>query len=79
MANIKSNEKRHIQDQKKRVQNHSEKSKLKTLIKKALNTKKQEDLNEAYSCIDSALSKGVIKKNKANRLKSRLTIAFNKK
>ncbi len=79
MANIKSNEKRHTQDQKKRVQNHSEKSKLKTLIKKALNTKKQEDLNEAYSCIDSALSKGIIKKNKANRLKSRLTIAFNKK
>ena len=46
---------------------------MKTLIKKAVTSKKEEDINEAYSCIDSALAKGVIKKNKANRLKSRLS------
>ncbi len=79
MANIKSNDKSHNQDEKARVLNHAQKSKMKTLIKKAIETKKVEDLNNAYSCIDSSLSKGIITKNKADRLKSRLTIQFNKK
>ncbi len=79
MANIKSNDKSHAQDEKARVLNHAQKSKMKTLIKKALETKKTEDLNEAISCIDSSCSKGIITKNKADRLKSRLTINFNKK
>ncbi len=73
MANIKSNEKSHRQDEKARLLNHSFESRMKTLIKKAVTSKKEEDINEAYSCIDSALAKGVIKKNKANRLKSRLS------
>lgn len=79
MANIKSNEKSHRQDEKARLLNHSFESKMKTLIKKAAASKKQEDVNEAYSCIDSALSKGIIKKNKADRLKSRLSKKVNKK
>lgn len=79
MANIKSNEKSHKQDQKARLLNHSFESKMKTLIKKAVSSKKTEDVNEAYSCIDSAITKGIIKKNKADRLKSRLAKKVNDK
>lgn len=74
MANIKANEKRHIQDEKRNLLNHMQMSALKTQIKKAQSTKKQEDLNKAYKMIDSALSKGIITKNKANRMKSRLSL-----
>lgn len=74
MANIKGNEKRHIQDEKRNLLNHMQMSALKTQIKKAQSTKKQEDLSKAYKMIDSALSKGIITKNKANRMKSRLSL-----
>ena len=36
------------------------------------------DICKSYKLIDNAVSKGVIHKNKAARLKSRLTIAANK-
>lgn len=74
MANIKGNEKRHIQDEKRNLLNHMQMSALKTQIKKAQSTKKQEELDKAYKMIDSALSKGIITKNKANRMKSRLSL-----
>ena len=48
MANIKANEKRHIQDEKRNLLNHMQMSALK--------------------------SKGIITKNKANRMKSRLSL-----
>lgn len=38
-----------------------------------------ENLNTAYSELDKAAKKGVIKKGKADRLKSRLTLFFAKK
>ena len=43
--------------------------KMKSSIKKALNTKKNK---EAVSLIDKAVKKKIIKKNKAARLKSKL-------
>lgn len=73
MANIKSNDKRHLQDEKRHLLNHMQMSRLKTQIKKTHKTKSKEDLAKAYSLIDSSLSKGIITKNKAKRLKSRLT------
>lgn len=73
MANIKSNDKRHLQDEKKHLLNHMQMSKLKTQIKKAQKSKSKEDLSKAYAIIDSSLSKGIITKNKANRLKARLS------
>ncbi len=73
MANIKSNEKNYKRDAKRKTQRHSQKSNLKTQVKKTRTNKKEEDLNVSYKKIDSAVSKGIIKKNKANRMKSRLT------
>lgn len=79
MANIKSNDKRHLQDEKRHLLNHIQMSKLKTQIKKAQKSKSKEDLAKAYSLIDSSLSKGIITKNKASRLASRLTAIVNGK
>lgn len=79
MANIKSNYKSHLQDEKKHLLNHMQMSKLKTQIKKAKATKSQDELKKAYKLIDSSCSKGVITKNKANRLKSRLVQFINGK
>lgn len=77
MANIQANIKRHNQDVKKHVQIHSQLSAMKTQIKKTQKTKSKKDLTLAYKIIDSSLSKGIIKKNKADRLKSRLALFVN--
>ena len=77
MANIQANIKRHNQDVKKHVQIHSQLSAMKTQIKKTQKTKSKKDLALAYKIIDSSLSKGIIKKNKADRLKSRLALFVN--
>lgn len=76
MANIKSNEKRLHQDKKKKLLNHSQKSELRTQIKKARLTQTKEDLSKSYKLIDKSVTKKIITKNKANRLKSRLTIGI---
>ncbi|MDE5545497.1 MAG: 30S ribosomal protein S20 [Malacoplasma sp.] len=78
MANIKSNIKRNKQNKARNVIVHSQKSAMKTQIKKTRNTKSDKDLNLAYKKIDSALSKGIIKQNKADRLKQRLALNNNK-
>lgn len=78
MANIQSNIKRHNQSKQRNVLVHSQNSKMKTLVKKAKNNKDKNSLSIAYATIDSNLSKGIITKNKANRLKSRLAIFVNK-
>lgn len=72
MANIKSNIKRRKQDDKKHLRNKSLKSEIKTLIKKALETKEQTDINNAVKIIDKAVTSGVFHKNKAARLKSKV-------
>ena len=74
MANIQSNVKRNLQSKERNLLVHSQISTMKTYIKKAQKTREKKDLDRAYSCIDSALAKGIIKQNKADRLKSRLAL-----
>ncbi|WP_303923434.1 30S ribosomal protein S20 [Ureaplasma parvum] len=76
MANIVSNEKTYRHTQKVRKENHAKMSKLRTIVKKTRSSNEQAQLNEAYKVIDTTASKGVIHKNKANRLKSRTAKAF---
>ena len=80
MANHKSAEKRVRQNAKRNEINRSNRSKLRTQIKKlrtalSATDKKQstELLNPTVSTIDKAVNKGLIHKNTAARYKSRLT------
>ena len=80
MANHKSAEKRVRQNEKRNEINRSNRSKLRTQIKKlrsalASADKKQSNdlLNPTVSLIDKAVNKGLIHKNTAARYKSRLT------
>ena len=80
MANHKSAEKRVRQNIKRNEINRSNRSKLRTQIKKlrsllTANDKNQsvELLNPTVSLIDKAVNKGLIHKNTAARYKSRLT------
>ena len=80
MANHKSAEKRVRQNVKRNEINRSNRSKLRTQIKKLRSAlvatdKKQSDelLNPTVSLIDKAVNKGLIHRNTAARYKSRLT------
>ncbi|MGH9949235.1 MAG: 30S ribosomal protein S20 [Pyrinomonadaceae bacterium] len=80
MANHKSAEKRVRQNAKRNEINRSNRSKLRTQIKKlrvavSASDKKlsTELLNPTVSVIDKAVNKGLIHKNTAARYKSRLT------
>ena len=80
MANHKSAEKRVRQTTKRNENNRSNRSKLRTQIKKlraavAASDKKEsgELLYPTVSLIDKAVNKGLIHKNTAARYKSRLT------
>ncbi|MEZ5424391.1 MAG: 30S ribosomal protein S20 [Pyrinomonadaceae bacterium] len=80
MANHKSAEKRVRQTTKRNAINRSNRSKLRTSIKKlraavAANDKAgaAELLTPTVSLIDKAVNKGIIHKNTAARYKSRLT------
>ncbi len=79
VANIKSAKKRAIQSETHRKHNIALKSTYRTYIKKvetAIATNKKEDalkaLKESVPVLDKVASKGIIHKNKAARLKSRL-------
>ncbi len=79
MANIKSAIKRARQNEKLREHNASERSKLRTFVKKVLKAVLSGDSNAAKDAyvsaqpvIDKAVNKGIIHKNKAARIKSRL-------
>lgn len=79
MPNIKSAKKRVLVIEKKRVQNHANLSEMKTAIKKVKQAidvndiaKAEELLPQAFSIIDSCVSKGIIHKNKAANQKSAL-------
>ena len=89
MAHSLSARKRARQSTKKKLYNQVVKSHIKTNLKKmrlmlAATDKPVGKENMAgeicktYKLIDNAVSKGVIHKNKAARLKSRMTIAANK-
>ena len=79
MANIASAKKRARQSEVRRQHNASHRSMLRTFMKKvdvAIESKDKEAAASAYQAtvpvIDSAVSKGLIHKNKAARHKSRL-------
>ena len=73
--------KRERQDKKRRQNNVSRMSELKTSIKKVLSTNDHKEAQEIYrdtvKQIDKAASKGLIKKNTASRRKSRITRHLN--
>ncbi len=78
MANIKSQIKRNLQNEKARLRNKAVRSELKTRVKAAVSTAEAgtensaEALRLAIKRIDKAAAKGVIHKNAAARKKSRL-------
>lgn len=85
MPNHKSAEKRVRQTEKRRDVNRSNRSNLRTQIKKlrsALTASdknlSQELLNPTVSSIDKAVNKGILHKNTAARYKSRLTAHVSK-
>ena len=80
MANIKSAIKRARQNDKLRQSNASARSMFRTFVKnvvKAIESKQQEEAKSAFAkaqpFIDKAAQKGLIHKNKASRIKSRLS------
>lgn len=80
MANIKSAIKRARQNIKLRQHNASARSMYRTFVKnviKAVEAGNKEDAQKAYAkaqpIIDKAAGKGLIHKNKASRIKSRLS------
>ena len=83
MANIKSQKKRNIQNEKRRVRNVAVRSELKTRIKGAAVAAEtgEEDAAEklelAQKRLDKAATKGIIHKNQAARRTSRLMKAAN--
>jgi len=84
MPNHKSAEKRVRQSEKRRVINRSNRTKVRTYIKKlrsALDSGSKQDvaeiLPEAISVIDKSVQKGVMHANAAARYKSRLTVQAN--
>lgn len=77
MANIRSAEKQRRQAEKAKVRNRGGKSRLKSALKKArtavaAGSTEAGVLSAGYSEIDKAVRRGIIKKNTANRYKSRL-------
>lgn len=85
MATHKSAIKRAKQSEKKRQRNRAAMSTMKTLIKKVFTSiggKETQDANsnlkEATSYIDKIADKGIIHKNKAGRIVSRLTTKVHK-
>ena len=84
MANIKSQKKRILTNEKRRLRNKAVRSEMKTRVKNAVDAAETgaEDspaqLRLAIKRIDMAAAKGVIHKNQAARRKSRLEKRINK-
>ncbi|GMO16323.1 MAG: hypothetical protein Ta2E_07510 [Mycoplasmoidaceae bacterium] len=78
MANIKANIKSVRKNKKRTIRNKIIISSLKNSIKQNRNNPNQEVISTLYKKSDSALAKGKISKNKANRIKSRAAILINK-
>ena len=78
MANIKSQKKRILTNEKRRIRNKGVRSELKTRVKRAETAAAEGADTDAFlriaiKRIDQAAAKGVMHKNAANRQKSRLT------
>ncbi len=85
MANIKSQKKRILTNEKARLRNKAIKSELKTFVRKtreAIAAGDGEGAQKAFEAasrkLDKAVSKGVIHKNQAANRKSKLAAAVNK-
>jgi small subunit ribosomal protein S20 len=76
MPNIKSAKKKLRQDKKREERNefseHTIKKTMK-MIAKVTGKKSDDEVKKAFSIIDKAAKKNIIHKNKASRLKSRVT------
>lgn len=77
MANIKSQKKRNLTNEKARIRNRALRSELRTAVKRVREAAEkgdkkiaQEKCNFAAKLLDKAVSKGVIKKNQAANRKS---------
>ncbi len=84
MANIKSQKKRNLTNEKRRQRNVAVRSHVKTLAKKADQAiganetdKAQSEVVSAIAAIDRACAKGVLHPNQAARRKSSLQRRFN--
>jgi len=82
MANIKSAEKRILQNEKRRQRNREHRSRMRSAIKKLRLSLEGGDVETSrsllpgtLSLIDATAQKGVIQRNTAARYKSRLTQA----
>lgn len=73
MPVTKSAKKKLRKDKKRTKANLAYKKAYKEAVKKLKKTKTKEMLTEAYSKIDKAAKRGVIHKNKAARLKSKVS------
>lgn len=82
MPHYKSAFKRLRQQEKRRLYNKANRSKMRTFIKKVKTAQNREEallrLNEAFSVIDKMAKKGIIHKNNAARKKARLAQFVNK-
>lgn len=85
MANHKSALKRNRQNEKRRLRNRNHKVRMRTFIRKFREAEEAGDVTAAkeylavsVKLIDSTRSHGVIHRNKAARMISRLNLAYNK-
>lgn len=83
MANIKSQIKRNLTNEKARVRNKAAKSEVKTRIKTAVSSATAgaetaaEDLRMAVKRLDKAAARGIIHKNQASNRKAKLVRRIN--
>ena len=75
--------KRDVQNLARNLRNRSFKAKLGTAVRSLKESASQKDaeavknkLGDVYSLVDKGVKKGIYKLNKANRVKSRLTLAM---
>src|ERR1035437_10297978 len=73
MPVIKSAKKKLKQDKKRQVRNNYLRQAFKDAVKEATKSKTLEKVKKAVSNVDKAVKKGLIHKNKAARIKSRLS------
>jgi len=79
MPIIKSAKKALRRDKRRAIVNKKIKDKVKATLKKSRKNPNKKNLRETFSFLDRATKKNVIHKNKANRLKSRLSKLIKKK
>ena len=73
MPIIKSALKKMRQDASRTARNQIKQSKLKEAVKSAEKSKTEKNVSKAYQAIDKAKKAGLMHKNKASRLKSKIS------